>query len=88
MRTASLTHLTAVSGANCAVVVVAGWTLAALLGAGRRLRTGAALATLAAFVVLVTPEPSVVRAAAMATVVLLARLGRRSGAAVPSSSRA
>ncbi|QHC66977.1 MBL fold metallo-hydrolase [Rathayibacter sp. VKM Ac-2759] len=84
MRTASLTHLTAVSGANCAVVVVGGWTLAALLGAGRRLRTGAALATLAAFVVLVTPEPSVVRAAAMATVVLLARLGRRSGAAVPS----
>ncbi|KQQ00804.1 MULTISPECIES: ComEC/Rec2 family competence protein [unclassified Rathayibacter] len=84
MQTASLTHLTAVSGANCAVVVIAGWTVAALLGAGRRLRTIAALATLAAFVVLVTPEPSVVRAAAMATVVLLARLGRRSGAAVPS----
>ncbi|MBF4462043.1 MULTISPECIES: ComEC/Rec2 family competence protein [unclassified Rathayibacter] len=84
MRTASLTHLTAVSGANCAVVVVAGWIVAALLGAGRRLRTLAALGALAAFVVLVTPEPSVVRAAAMATVVLLARLGRRSGAAVPA----
>ncbi|WP_146082228.1 MULTISPECIES: ComEC/Rec2 family competence protein [unclassified Rathayibacter] len=84
MRTASLTHLTAVSGANCAVVVVAGWTIAALLGAGRRLRTVAALALLAGFVVLVTPEPSVVRAAVMATVVLLARLGRRSGAAVPA----
>ncbi|MWV50286.1 MBL fold metallo-hydrolase [Rathayibacter sp. VKM Ac-2803] len=84
MRTASLTHLTAVSGANCAVVVIAGWSVAALLGAGRRLRTCAALAVLAAFVVLVTPEPSVVRAAAMASVVLLARLGRRSGAAVPS----
>ncbi|AZZ55466.1 competence protein ComEC [Rathayibacter iranicus] len=84
MRTASLTHLTAVSGANCALVVVAGWAVAALLGAGRRLRTAAALATLAAFVLLVTPEPSVVRAAVMATVVLLARLGRRSGAAVPA----
>lgn len=84
MRTASLTHLTAVSGANCAVVVVAGWTVSALLGAGRRLRTAAALATLVAFVVLVTPEPSVIRAATMATVVLLARLGRRSGAAVPA----
>ncbi|SMH35666.1 competence protein ComEC [Rathayibacter oskolensis] len=84
MRTASLTHLTAVSGANCAVVVVAGWVVAALLGAGRRLRTWAALLALGAFVVLVTPEPSVVRAATMATVVLLARLGRRSGAAVPS----
>ena len=35
MRTASLTHLTAVSGANCAVVVAAGWLVAALLGAGR-----------------------------------------------------
>ena len=33
---------------------------------------------------LVTPEPSVVRAAVMASVVLLARLGRRSGAAVPA----
>lgn len=84
MQTASLTHLTAVSGANCAVVVVAGWTIAALLGAGRRLRTVTALVALAAFVVLVTPEPSVIRAAAMATVVLLARLGRRSGAAVPA----
>lgn len=84
MRTASLTHLTAVSGANCALVVVAGWAVAALLGAGHRLRTVAALATLAAFVLLVTPEPSVVRAAVMATVVLLARLGRRSGAAVPA----
>ncbi|QHC59207.1 ComEC/Rec2 family competence protein [Rathayibacter sp. VKM Ac-2760] len=84
MRTASLTHLTAVSGANCAVVVAAGWLVAALLGAGRRLRTVAALVVLLAFVVLVTPEPSVVRAAAMATVVLLARLGRRSGAAVPA----
>lgn len=84
MTTASLTHLTAVSGANCAVVVVAGWGIAALLGAGRRLRTAAALVVLAAFVVLVTPEPSVIRAATMATVVLLARLGRRSGAAVPA----
>ncbi|MCJ1682555.1 ComEC/Rec2 family competence protein [Rathayibacter sp. VKM Ac-2928] len=84
MRTASLTHLTAVSGANCAVVVAAGWLVAALLGAGRRLRTVSALAVLAAFVVLVTPEPSVVRAAVMASVVLLARLGRRSGAAVPA----
>ncbi|MWV74148.1 MBL fold metallo-hydrolase [Rathayibacter rathayi NCPPB 2980 = VKM Ac-1601] len=84
MRTASLTHLTAVSGANCAVVVLAGWMIAALLGVGRRLRTVAALALLVAFVVLVTPEPSVVRAAVMATVVLLARLGRRSGAAVPA----
>ncbi|PPI54126.1 ComEC/Rec2 family competence protein [Rathayibacter toxicus] len=84
MRTASLTHLTAVSGANCAVVVMAGWVVAALLGAGRRLRTVAALGVLASFVVLVTPEPSVVRAATMATLVLLARLGRRSGAAVPA----
>nr|WP_301952409.1 MULTISPECIES: ComEC/Rec2 family competence protein [unclassified Rathayibacter] len=84
MRTASLTHLTAVSGANCAVVVAAGWLVAALLGAGLRVRTVSALAVLAAFVVLVTPEPSVVRAAVMASVVLLARLGRRSGAALPA----
>ncbi|NQX27860.1 ComEC/Rec2 family competence protein [Microbacteriaceae bacterium VKM Ac-2854] len=80
MRTASLTHLTAVSGANCAVVVAAAFLLAALFGAGVWLRTLVALAALAGFVLLVTPEPSVVRAAVMATVVLLARLLDRDGA--------
>lgn len=67
----ALSHLTAVSGANCAVVVGIVMAVGAALGASRRARIGAALTTLLAFVVLVTPEASVVRAATMATVVLV-----------------
>lgn len=67
----ALSHLTAVSGANCAVVVGIMMALGAAAGLSRRARIGAALLTLLAFVVLVTPEASVVRAATMATVVLV-----------------
>jgi len=70
MRTSSLTHLTAVSGANCAIVVGAIMVGGALLGIRRRWRILAALGVLAAFVVLVTPQPSVVRAAVMAAFAL------------------
>lgn len=77
MNAASLSHLTAVSGANCALVVGAAFGLLALCGAPRGLRVGGALGVLAAFVVLVTPEPSVVRAAAMSAIALVAMgLGR------------
>ena len=70
MRTSSLTHLTAVSGANCAIVVGAVMVGGALLGIRRRWRIAASLLVLAAFVVLVTPQPSVVRAAVMAAFAL------------------
>ena len=70
MRAASLTHLTAVSGANCAIVVGGVVALGRLLGWRRGVRLAAGGCALAAFVVLVTPEGSVVRAGAMATVVL------------------
>jgi len=70
MRTSSLTHLTAVSGANCAIVVGAVMVGGALLGVRRRVRIAAALLVLGAFVVLVTPQPSVVRAAVMAAFAL------------------
>jgi hypothetical protein len=56
----------------------------ATLGAGRAVRVGAGLAVLAGFVVLVTPEPSVVRAAAMATIVLLSSSAGRPGRGVAS----
>jgi competence protein ComEC len=78
MRAASLTHLTAVSGANCAIVVGLAFLLAARCGIGRAGRVVAGLSTLAGFVVLVTPEPSVVRAATMSAIAMLALLlGRR-----------
>lgn len=82
MKTASLSHLTAVSGANCALVVGIAFALAALAGARRGVRVAAALATLAAFVVLVSPEPSVIRAGAMAAVAMLGVLLGRIGAGI------
>ncbi|MFV0320157.1 MAG: ComEC/Rec2 family competence protein [Microbacterium sp.] len=71
MKDSSLSHLTAVSGANCAIIVGLVFGAAALLGARRGVRVIAALTALAGFVLLVTPEPSVVRAAAMATAAML-----------------
>ncbi|MFP3822309.1 ComEC/Rec2 family competence protein, partial [Bacillus sp. SIMBA_008] len=56
MRTSGLSHLTAVSGANCAIVVGAVFWLTALCGGGRMLRVVLAAMALAGFVVLVTPE--------------------------------
>lgn len=70
MRAASLSHLTAVSGANCAVVTIAVFAIAGLLRLRRGVRVAAAAVALAGFVVLVTPQPSVLRAAVMALVAL------------------
>ncbi|WP_258132572.1 ComEC/Rec2 family competence protein [Microbacterium sp. MYb72] len=82
MRISGLSHLTAVSGANCAIVVGAAFWLVALCGGGRRLRVVLAALALAGFVVLVTPEPSVVRAAVMAGAAMLSvLLGRPSAGA-------
>ncbi|WP_036284134.1 ComEC/Rec2 family competence protein [Microbacterium luticocti] len=78
MKASSLSHLTAVSGANCAIVVGLAFGAAALCGARRAIRVLAGLLALAGFVLLVTPEPSVVRAAAMAAIAMLGvLLGRR-----------
>ncbi|SNR52986.1 competence protein ComEC [Blastococcus mobilis] len=83
-RRAGLAHLTAVSGANVAIV------LAGVLGPLRRRavdrRVQAAVAGLAlmGFVVLAGPGPSVVRAAAMGAVTLLALASGRPRAALPA----
>lgn len=77
MKSSSLSHLTAVSGANCAIVVGLAFAAAGALGARRGVRVVIGALTLAGFVLLVTPEPSVVRAAAMAAIAMLAvQLGR------------
>ncbi|KAA9086790.1 ComEC/Rec2 family competence protein [Microbacterium radiodurans] len=82
MKTASLSHLTAVSGANCALIVVIAYGLVAACGARRGVRVATGGVALGAFVVLVTPEPSVVRAAAMAGIAMIALLLGRAGAGV------
>lgn len=82
MKTSSLSHLTAVSGANCALVVGLAFAFAALLRAPRAVRVVTGLVALVGFVILVTPEPSVVRAAAMAAIAMLAVMLGRTGAGV------
>lgn len=84
MKTSSLSHLTAVSGSNCAVIVAGMAALAALAGVGRRGRVVVAIVALAAFVVLVTPGPSVMRAAVMSIVVILALASGRPGTGMPA----
>lgn len=82
MLATSLTHLVAVSGANCALVTSAIVWAASRLGAGRRLRTLLAAGALAGFVLVVGPDPSVQRAAVMATVVLVSSYGGKRSVAL------
>nr|WP_277814834.1 ComEC/Rec2 family competence protein [Galbitalea soli] len=83
MTTSSLTHLTAVSGANCAVVIGLVVLVGGALGLSRGIRIAAALVVLLAFVVLVTPQPSVLRAAVMAALVLVSLARGRPVQGVP-----
>lgn len=76
-RAAGLTHLTAVSGANLAVVVAAVFGLLRWTPLGIRMRALTSAGVLLGFVVLARPSPSVVRAAAMGLLALAAiGLGR------------
>lgn len=70
MRTTSLTHLMAVSGANCAIVVGASYFLLARFSI--RIRVILSITALAAYVLLVGFQPSVLRASTMALAVLIA----------------
>lgn len=87
-RTTGLTHLVAVSGANLAIL------LGVVLFAARWCRAGPWLAAaicafaLAGFVILARPSPSVVRAAAMGAIGLLALASGRSRSAAPALAAA
>ena len=83
MKTVSLTHITAVSGANCVIVTASIMLLGAKLGLSRSWRVTWAVIALLLFVVLVTPESSVVRAAVMSTVVLVTMALGRPGSGLP-----
>lgn len=75
MKELSLTHLTAVSGTNCSILIAASFATFTVLGLRKILRIFATLIVLALYLGLVGNQPSVFRAAAMATIVLLAMLG-------------
>jgi len=83
LKTASLSHLTAVSGANCAIVVGLALAIGAAAGLPRLARLAVAALVLAGFVVVVTPEPSVIRAAVMAVVALIALATGRAARGFP-----
>lgn len=80
-RSAGLTHLTAVSGAN--VTIICGVVLLSAILVGPRVAVGLAALALAVFVVVVQPTASVLRAAVMAAIGLMAVLSGRRRQAVP-----
>ena len=88
MKESSLSHLTAVSGANCAIVVGLAFGAVTALGGSRRARVAGGVGALVGFVLLVTPEPSVVRAGTMAAIAMLGVLLGRTGAGMAMLSLA
>lgn len=83
-RTSGLTHLTAVSGAN--VTIVCGAVLLSAGLVGPRVAVVLAAFALLLFVIVVQPSASVLRAAVMGAITLLAVLSRRRRQAIPALS--
>ncbi|HSJ44764.1 MAG TPA: ComEC/Rec2 family competence protein, partial [Euzebyales bacterium] len=77
LRAAGLSHLVVVSGRHVAVLLAGVLAITALCGVGHRGRHSSALVTLWWFVVLTRWQPSVLRAAVMATLMLVAALSGR-----------
>jgi competence protein ComEC len=71
MKTLSLTHLVAVSGANLAIVMGVVYLLTAACALSRNTRFVTALLVMVAYVLVVGPESSVLRSATMATFVVV-----------------
>ncbi|WP_431473612.1 ComEC/Rec2 family competence protein [Ornithinimicrobium sp. W1665] len=84
MRATGMTHLSAVSGSNVALVCGAVAVLVARTGVPRRWRTPLVLLALVAFVLLCRPEPSVLRAGVMGSVGLLALSSGRRRVSLPA----
>ncbi|MFB9834039.1 ComEC/Rec2 family competence protein, partial [Actinoallomurus acaciae] len=81
---AGLTHLMAVSGENLSLILGAVLGLGRLAGLGRRAGPLLAGAAIVGFVVLARPSPSVLRAAVMGGVALIAVVGGRERQGVPA----
>jgi competence protein ComEC len=88
MRVASLAHLTAVSGAHFAIVLMATAGLMRVWKWPRRVRAVAAAVVMAGFATLVFPEPSVMRALTMALTVCVALWWGRPAHALPALAAA
>ena len=79
MKTVGMTHLTAVSGANCSLILGTLLLFARSLRLPRAAAGAASLAGLALFVLMVGPEPSVLRAALMGSIGLASVVFGRPG---------
>jgi competence protein ComEC len=88
MRTAGLSHLTAVSGANFAIVGSFVYHLLGFIFPYRRLRIPMTLISLFIFILLVRPSPSVLRAALMAGIYFLSKFSGRKNSAEKALSAA
>ena len=84
MKQASLTHLVAVSGANCQIVTAVCFALLSALGLPRWMRIAGSVVALTIFVALVTPGPSVTRAAVMSVAVLVGLAVGRLSSGLPT----
>ena len=84
LLTTSLTHVTAVSGGHFAIIVATITALCAMARAPRLVRALATAVVMSGFVTLVHPEPSVLRAAAMGAVGLVAIVLGRPSRALPA----
>jgi competence protein ComEC len=82
-RATGMTHLVAVSGANVAILLAAVLLLARWCRAGPWMAAALCTVALVGFVILARPSPSVLRAAAMGGLGLLALVSGRPRAAVP-----
>lgn len=85
-RMAGLTHLVAVSGTNCSIVVGSVLLVLRRLRARPWLTATAGALVLLMFVVVARPSPSVLRAALMASIALAALVTGRPRAALPALS--
>ncbi|MEU4598576.1 ComEC/Rec2 family competence protein [Nocardia sp. NPDC023988] len=81
---AGLQHLCVVSGANFTILLTALLGLTRSLTAGPRIRAATAAGAVVVFVILARPDPSVLRAAAMGSVTVLALLTGRRKQALPA----
>lgn len=84
MRATGMTHLSAVSGSNVALVCGAVVVVLSRAGVRRRWRTPLVLLALGGFVLLCRPEPSVLRAGVMGAVGLLALSSSRRRVSLPA----
>ena len=84
MLATGMSHLSAVSGSNVAIVLGAAILICGWCGVPRRVRPVAALLCLIGFVLLCRPEPSVLRAGAMGVVGLVGLSSSRRAASLPA----